>query len=255
MIICKSERELSYMRDAGRVVAETFAELERSVKVGISTGELDLLAEDFIISKGARPAFKGLYGFPATICASLNEEVVHGIPGLRKLKDGDIISIDLGAEINGYYGDSAITFPVGDVSSEAMRLIGVTEEALYLGIDRARAENRLSDISYAIQSHAEKSGFSVVRDYVGHGIGSSMHEEPQVPNFGKPGRGPRLKEGMTLAIEPMINMGTYEVRTLSNNWTVVTLDNKLSAHFEHTVVITGGEPEILTQINRRRPER
>ncbi|MHB8984507.1 MAG: type I methionyl aminopeptidase [Eubacteriales bacterium] len=255
MIICKSERELSYMRDAGRVVAETFAELERSVKVGISTGELDLLAEDFIISKGARPAFKGLYGFPATICASLNEEVVHGIPGLRKLKDGDIISIDLGAEINGYYGDSAITFPAGDVSSEAMRLIGVTEEALYLGIDRARAENRLSDISYAIQSHAEKSGFSVVRDYVGHGIGSSMHEEPQVPNFGKPGRGPRLKEGMTLAIEPMINMGTYEVRTLSNNWTVVTLDNKLSAHFEHTVVITGGEPEILTQINRRRPER
>ncbi|MHB1043269.1 MAG: type I methionyl aminopeptidase [Eubacteriales bacterium] len=255
MIICKSERELSYMRDAGRVVAETFAELERSVKVGISTGELDLLAEDFIISKGARPAFKGLYGFPATICASLNEEVVHGIPGLRKLKDGDIISIDLGAEINGYYGDSAITFPAGDVSSEAMRLIGVTEEALYLGIDRARAENRLSDISYEIQSHAEKSGFSVVRDYVGHGIGSSMHEEPQVPNFGKPGRGPRLKEGMTLAIEPMINMGTYEVRTLSNNWTVVTLDNKLSAHFEHTVVITGGEPEILTQINRRRPER
>lgn len=255
MIICKSERELSYMRDAGRVVAETFAELERSVKVGISTGELDLLAEDFIISKGARPAFKGLYGFPATICASLNEEVVHGIPGLRKLKDGDIISIDLGAEINGYFGDSAITYPVGDVSSEVMRLIRVTEEALYLGIDRARAENRLSDISYAVQSHAEKSGFSVVRDYVGHGIGSSMHEEPQVPNFGKPGRGPRLKEGMTLAIEPMINMGTYEVRTLSNNWTVVTLDDKLSAHFEHTVAITGGEPEILTKLNCRRPDR
>lgn len=255
MIICKSERELSYMRDAGRVVAETFSELAGSVKVGVSTGELDQLAEDFIISKGARPAFKGLYGFPATICASLNEEVVHGIPGLRKLMDGDIISIDLGAEINGFFGDSAITFPVGDVGSEAMRLIRVTEEALYLGINRARAGNRLSDLSHAIQSHAEKNGYSVVRDYVGHGIGSSMHEEPQVPNFGKPGRGPRLKAGMTLAIEPMVNMGTFEVRTLSNNWTVVTLDDKLSAHFEHTIAITDDEPEILTKINRRQPNR
>ncbi|MCL6638777.1 MAG: type I methionyl aminopeptidase [Firmicutes bacterium] len=248
MITCKSGRELSYMRDAGRVLAETFEEMAKAVDVGVTTGELDRLAEDFIIKKGARPAFKGLYGFPAAICASVNEEVVHGIPGLRKLKDGDIISIDIGAEINGYYGDSAVTYPVGNVSSEAMALLKATEEAMYRGIDRARAGNRLSDISNAVQTCAESYGYSVVRDYVGHGIGSSMHEEPQLPNFGKPGRGPRLKEGMTLAIEPMVNMGTFEVRTLSNNWTVVTLDAKLSAHFEHTVAITDDEPEILTKL-------
>jgi methionyl aminopeptidase len=248
MITCKSDRELAYMRDAGRVVARTHAELARAVKVGVSTAELDRLAEDFIVKAGAKPAFKGLYGFPYTICASVNEEVVHGFPGLRKLESGDIISIDIGAEINGYFGDSAVTLPVGDVSSEALQLLKVTEESLYKGIEQARDGNRLSDISHAVQTCAESRGYSVVRDYVGHGIGSKPHEEPQVPNFGKPGRGPRLKAGMTLAIEPMINMGTYEVRTLSNNWTVVTLDTKLSAHFEHTVAITYDEPEILTKL-------
>jgi len=251
MITCKSEKELNYMRDAGRVVARTLAELGKAVKPGVPTLELDRMAEEFIVDSGARPAFKGLYGFPYTICASVNEEVVHGFPSLRKLKNGDIISIDIGAEINGYYGDSAVTIPVGEVSSEAMQLIKATEESLYKGIERAREGARLSDVSHAIQACAEGYGYSVVRDFVGHGIGSRPHEEPQVPNFGRPGRGPRLKAGMTLAIEPMINMGTYEVRTLSNNWTVVTLDSKLSAHFEHTIAVTEGEPEILTKVGRR----
>ncbi|NMA51895.1 MAG: type I methionyl aminopeptidase, partial [Peptococcaceae bacterium] len=209
--------------------------------------ELDRLAEDFILKAGGTPAFKGLYGFPCSICASINEEVVHGIPSLRKLENGDIISIDVGAEINGYFGDSAVTLPVGDVSREALDLIKVTEECLYRGIEQARDGNRLYDISHAVQTWAEDHGYGVVRDYVGHGIGTKMHEDPQVPNFGRPGRGPRLKAGMTLAIEPMINMGTHEVRTLSNNWTVVTQDGKLSAHFEHTVAITDNEPEILTR--------
>lgn len=248
MITCKSERELSYMRDAGRVVARTHAELAKAVKVGVPTLELDRLAEEFIIKAGAKPAFKGLYDYPFTICASVNEEVVHGLPGLKKLENGDIISIDIGAEINGYFGDSAVTLPVGDVSTKALNLLKATEESLYKGIEKARNGNRLSDISHAVQTCAESYGYSVVRDYVGHGIGSKPHEEPQVPNFGKPGRGPRLRAGMTLAIEPMINMGTYEVRTLSNNWTVVTLDSKLSAHFEHTIAITDDKPEILTKV-------
>ncbi len=247
MITCKSEKELTYMRDAGRLVARTHAELARAVKVGVPTIELDRLAEEFIIKNGGRPAFKGLYGFPYTICSSVNEEVVHGFPGLRKLENGDIISIDIGAEINGYYGDSAVTHPVGDVSREALALLRATEESLYKGIEKAKVGNRLSDISNAVQTCAENYGYSVVRDYVGHGIGKLPHEEPQVPNFGKPGRGPRLKTGMTLAIEPMINMGTYEVKTLSNNWTVVTLDANLSAHFEHTIAITDDIPEILTK--------
>ncbi|OPX84406.1 MAG: Methionine aminopeptidase 1 [Pelotomaculum sp. PtaB.Bin104] len=251
MITCKSDKELAYMRDAGKVVARTLVELKNAVKVNVPTCELDQLAEDFIIKSGARPAFKGLYGFPYSICASVNEEVVHGFPSLRKLKNGDIISIDIGAEVNGYFGDSAITVPVGDVSSEAMQLIRATEESLYKGIDRAKEGARLSDISNAVQTCAEGYGYSVVRDYVGHGIGSSPHEDPQVPNFGKPGRGPRLKAGMTLAIEPMINMGTHEVRTLFNNWTVVTLDEKLSAHFEHTIAITDDKPEILTKVGSR----
>ena len=247
MITCKSDRELAYMRDAGRVVARAHEEIAGAVRVGVSTRELDRIAEDFIVKDGARPAFKGLYGFPYTICASVNEEVVHGFPSLRKLENGDIISIDIGAEINGFFGDSAVTLPVGDVSSEAIDLLKATEECLYKGIGQAKDGNRLSDISHAVQTCAESYGYSVVRDYVGHGIGSKPHEEPQVPNFGKPGRGPRLKAGMTLAIEPMINMGTYEVRTLSNNWTVVTLDAKLSAHFEHTIAVTDDEPEILTK--------
>ncbi len=248
MITCKSEREIAYMREAGRVVAKAHAELARAIRVGITTMELNRLAEAIIVKEGAKPAFKGLYGFPYTICASVNEEVVHGFPSLRKLENGDIISIDIGAEINGYFGDSAATYPVGDVSPEVLKLLKATEESLYKGISMARAGNRLSDISHAVQTCAEGYGYSVVRDYVGHGIGRKPHEDPQVPNFGKPGRGIRLRAGMTLAIEPMINMGTYEVRTLSNNWTVVTLDAKLSAHFEHTIAITDDQPEILTKM-------
>ncbi len=247
MITCKSERELTYMREAGRVVAQTHAEVKKAVRAGVTTRELDRLAEEFIIKSGSKPAFKGLYGFPGTICASVNEEVVHGFPSLRKLENGDIISIDIGTEINGYFSDSAVTLPVGDVSREALDLLKVTEECLYKGIDQARDGNRLSDISNAVQTWAEKHGYGVVRDYVGHGIGAKPHEDPQVPNFGRPGRGPRLKAGMTLAIEPMINLGTHEVKTLSNDWTVVTLDKKLSAHFEHTIAITDDEPEILSK--------
>lgn len=236
------------MRDAGKIVARTLDEIKQAVCPGVTTQELDDIAEKLIARQGAIPAFKGYHGFPACICASVNEEVVHGIPGLRKLKDGDIISIDVGAVINGYYGDSALTLPVGSVSAEAARLLEVTEESLYKGIEQAKDGNRLSDISHAVQSHVEAQGFSVVRDYVGHGIGSSMHEEPQVPNFGRPGRGPRLRPGMTLAIEPMVNTGGYEVRTLLDNWTVVTKDSSLSAHFEHTIAITDTGPEILTKL-------
>ncbi|MBF7083488.1 type I methionyl aminopeptidase [Desulfallas sp. Bu1-1] len=246
MIICKSERELSFMREAGRVVAGAFEAVAKAIRPGVTTAELDRIAEEYIVSRGARPAFKGLYGFPATICASVNDQVVHGIPGLKKLENGDIISIDIGAEINGYFGDAAQTFPVGDISPELEKLLDVTREALVRGINMARNGNRLSDISHAVQSYVEQHGFSVVRDYVGHGIGTRMHEEPQVPNFGRPGRGPRLRTGMTLAIEPMVNMGTYEVHTLPDNWTVVTRDGKPSAHFEHTIAITDDEPLILT---------
>lgn len=248
MIILKTEKELAYMRDAGRIVAGAHAEIAQAVRPGVTTAELDRIAEEYITRKGGRPAFKGLYGYPATICASVNEQVVHGIPGLRVLQNGDIISIDIGAEINGYFGDSAVTLPVGEVSPQVSRLLEVTEQSLYQGIARAVEGNRLTDISHAIQKYVEAHGYSVVRDYVGHGIGSSMHEEPQVPNFGRPGRGPRLKAGMTLAIEPMVNMGTYKVRTLPDNWTVVTDDLQYSAHFEHTIAITESEPEILTRL-------
>jgi len=248
MITIKSKREIAYMRDAGRIVAGTFKELLKLIRPGATTAELACVAEEFIISQGAKPAFKGLYGFPACICVSINEEVVHGIPGLRKLKDGDIISIDIGTEINGYYGDGAQSFPVGNVNEKALRLLKITEESLYEGIKKAHEGNRLSDISNAIQTYVEKNGYSVVRDYVGHGIGKSMHEEPQVPNYGQPNRGPRLSAGMTLAIEPMVNIGTHEVYTLTDNWTVITKDAELSAHFEHTVAITDGEPEILTRL-------
>jgi len=248
MIVLKSDRELNYMRDAGRIVAETHQELKKIVAPGITTRELDKVAEDYITQKGAIPAFKGYHGFPATICASINEEVVHGIPGLRALKTGDIISIDIGAVINGYYGDAAVTLPVGTISEDAARLLQVTEECLYKGIEQVKVDNRLTDISHAIQSYVESNGYSVVRDFVGHGIGTRMHEEPQVPNFGMPGRGPRLKPGMCLAIEPMVNMGTYEVETLLDNWTVVTRDKQLSAHFEHSVAVTEKGPLILTEI-------
>jgi len=246
MITCKSKKELEYMREAGRIVAEVFNEIKKVIEPGITTKELDSIAESYIVGRGAKPAFKGLYGFPASICTSINEQVVHGIPGLRKLENGDIISIDCGAEVNGYYGDAAITLGVGSISAEAELLLQVTEKSLHEGIAKAVAGNRLTDISHAVQHYVESGGFSVVRDYVGHGIGTKMHEDPQVPNFGKPGRGPRLAAGMTLAIEPMVNVGTYEVETLPDKWTVVTKDRKLSAHFEHTIAITEGTPEILT---------
>jgi len=248
MIIIKSQREIELMRKAGEITARALEEIEKHVKPGISTLELDKIAEELILSYNATPAFKGYRGFPASICASINEEVVHGIPGLRRLKDGDIISIDIGAVFQGYYGDAARTFPVGQVSEDALRLIDVTRQSFFEGIAFAKQGYRLSDISHAIQTYVERHNYSVVRDYVGHGIGQNMHEDPQIPNYGPPGKGPRLKAGMTLAIEPMVNMGGFEVYTLKNKWTVVTSDGSLSAHYENTIVITDGEPEILTMI-------
>jgi len=248
LIVLKSSQEIDKMRQAGRIVAETLAELGETVKPGVTTLELDALARRRIKQSGGSPAFLGYHGFPASICASINEEVVHGIPGLRRLKSGDIISIDVGVCYKGYYGDSTVTFPVGEISNLAQRLIDVSRNSLYRGIENARAGNRLYDISSAIQVTAESEGFSVVRNYVGHGIGSQMHEEPQVPNFGKPGRGPKLEAGMVLAIEPMVNAGTWEVETLQDSWTVVTRDRKLSVHFEHTVAILENGPEILTAL-------
>jgi methionyl aminopeptidase len=246
LIIVKSLQEIELMRQAGRIVAGTLQELAGAVRPGITTIKLDALARQYIQKSGARPAFLGYHGFPATICTSLNEEVVHGIPGLRRLKAGDIISIDVGVFYKGYYGDAAATFPVGEVSPLAKRLLEVTRESLYKGIEKAYPGNRLYDISAAIQTYVESRGFSVVRSYVGHGIGSEMHEEPQVPNFGLPGKGPLLEAGMVLAIEPMVNAGTWEVETLSDDWTVVTKDRNLSAHFEHTVAIMQDGPDILT---------
>ncbi|GBG55975.1 methionine aminopeptidase [Sporomusaceae bacterium FL31] len=248
MIILKSDRELAYMRDAGQIVAETLVEVKKAVKPGVSTLELDRIAEEYIKGRGAIPTFKGYNGFPGNICASINEQVVHGIPGLKKLKNGDNVSIDIGAVINGYNGDAAVTIAVGEVDAEMQKLLDVTEQSLNKGIEKAMAGNRLGDISHAIQAYAEEYGYGVVRDYVGHGIGRKMHEDPQVPNYGHPGRGPRLKSGMTLAIEPMINLGTHEVKTLDDGWTVVTTDGKPSAHFEHTIAITDGKPEILTKL-------
>jgi methionyl aminopeptidase len=248
MIILTSDKEIAYMRDAGRIVAGALTEITKAVAPEVTTRQIDQIAEDFIRKAGATPAFKGYHGFPGTICSSVNEEVVHGIPGLRQLKSGDTVSIDVGAVINGYNGDAAITLPVGEIDAEVQRLLDVTEQSLYQGIEKATPNHRLTDISYAIQSYAETFGYSVVRDYVGHGIGRNMHEDPQVPNFGIPSRGPRLKPGMTLAIEPMINVGTYEVETLSDGWTVVTRDRKRSAHFEHTIAITQQGPEILTKL-------
>ncbi len=247
MIELKTLSQIASMRKAGQIVAETLALMREMVHPGVTTQELDRVAEDYIRKQGAVPAFKGYNGFPATLCTSVNEQVVHGLPGLRKLESGDIISIDCGAVIDGYFGDAAVTLPVGDIAPEVKQLLQVTEESLHQGITQAARGHRLHDISYAIQSYVERYGFSVVRDYVGHGIGKAMHEEPQIPNFGKPGRGPRLDVGMVLAIEPMVNKGTFEVRTLNDHWTVVTKDGQASAHFEHTVAITENGPEILTR--------
>ena len=228
-------------------MAETLALMRELAKPGITTLDLDRTAEEYIRAQGAVPAFKGYNGFPATLCTSVNEQVVHGIPSLRYLESGDIISIDCGALIDGYFGDAAVTLPIGEVGEDIQKLLRVTEESLMLGIAQANLGNRLYDVSYAVQTHVEANGLSVVRDYVGHGIGRAMHEDPQIPNFGKPGRGPRLEVGMALAIEPMVNMGTYEVQTLKDHWTVVTKDSRPSAHFEHTVAITENGPEILTR--------
>jgi len=248
MITIKSKRELALMRHAGRVIAEVLQELENAIRPGITTLELDRIAERYIKKANCLPAFKGYHGFPASICASVNEEVVHGIPSLRRLIEGDIVSIDVGAVYQGYFGDAAATFPVGVVSEETRRLISVTEQSLHWGMAQAVEGKHLTDISHAVQAYVEENGFSVVRNYVGHGIGNQMHEEPQVPNFGKPGRGPRLQAGMALAIEPMVNTGTWHVETLQDNWTVVTLDRKYSAHFEHTVAVGKEKPEILTAL-------
>ena len=247
MIVCRSATELERMREAGRLVGEVLTELTAAVAPGVSTAELDEIAERRIRQAGATPAFKGYHGYPATICASINDEVIHGIPsGRRVLAEGDIISIDVGAALDGYYGDSAVTLPVGKVSEQAATLLRVTEESLYKAIEQARPGKRVSDIGHAVQRHVEAFGFSVVREFVGHGIGVRMHEEPQVPNYGEPGHGPRLAEGMVLAIEPMVNAGKPAVKVLADGWTAVTRDTSLSAHFEHTVAVTSGEPWILT---------
>ena len=251
MITLKSPREIETMAAAGRIVAETLALMGRTVRAGVSTKELDRRAEEFIRSHpGALPSFKGLYDFPATLCTSINHEVVHGIPSAKRvLKDGDLISVDVGVQLEGLHADSAATFPVGDITPEARHLLQVTRDALAAGIAQAKAGNHVGDIGHAVQEVAEAAGYSVVREMVGHGIGAAFHEEPQVPNFGKPKRGARLVAGMTIAIEPMVNVGGSEIRTLADKWTVVTADSSLSAHFEHTVAIgeNGEAPRILTR--------
>ncbi len=244
----KSPDEIALMRDAGRIVCEILDELEKAVAPGVTTWDLDALAEKLIYEKGARPAFKGYLGFPSCLCASINHEVVHGIPSKkRKLAEGDLMKLDFGVVYRGFFGDSARTVPVGKVSLEAELLVKATREALQRAIAAAVPGNRIGDISHAIQSHAESLGFSVVRSFTGHGIGRKLHEKPEVPNFGEPGSGMKLRPGMTLAIEPMVNAGTYEVGLLEDDWTAVTLDYKLSAHFEHTVVVTEHGPEVLTR--------
>ncbi|MBN9656068.1 type I methionyl aminopeptidase [Halobacillus litoralis] len=247
MIICKTSRELDIMREAGRIVALTHQKLEQKIQPGITTGELDKIADEFIRSMDAIPSFKGYNGFRGSICASVNEELVHGIPGDRVLNEGDIISIDIGAKYKGYHGDSAWTYPVGTVDDETMELLRVTEQSLFKGLDEAKPGVRLSNISHAIQSFVEPEGFSIVREYVGHGVGQELHEDPQIPHYGPPNKGPRLKPGMVLAVEPMVNAGSRYVKTLGDHWTVVTQDGKRCAHFEHTIAITDEGYEILTK--------
>jgi methionyl aminopeptidase len=247
VVVCKSAEELRRMRVASELVADVLAELERLVAPGVTTADLDGVAERLVRDAGAEPAFKGYRGYPASLCTSVNEEVVHGIPSPRRvLREGDIISIDMGVKAGGFYGDSAITVGVGRIGERAADLLRVTRESLWKGIAAARAGGRVSDIGHAVQTHVEAHGFSVVRDFVGHGIGASLHEEPQVPNYGPAGKGEKIREGMTLAIEPMVNMGRPGVQTLADAWTAVTRDRSLSAHFEHTVAITAGGPEVLT---------
>lgn len=249
MIFLKSPGEIEKMARSGRIVADVLEALKDVVKIGLTTKEIEDFADERIRALGGIPAFKGYRGYPASVCTSVNEQVVHGIPSTRVLKDGDIVSIDIGVLLDGFYGDGAVTIPVGTIDREAAELIRVTEEALYLGIQSAVEGNRLYDISGAIQRHVEKNGFSIVRLFVGHGIGRELHEEPQVPNYGVPGQGPRLKRGMTLAIEPMVNAGSHEVIVLDDGWTAVTKDGRKSAHFEHTVLVTSDKPRILTKYN------
>ncbi|WP_144463322.1 type I methionyl aminopeptidase [Siminovitchia fortis] len=248
MIICKTPREIEIMREAGRIVALTHQELVKHIQPGITTKEIDSIAEKFIKQHDAYPSFLGYNGFKGSVCASVNEELVHGIPGKRVLKDGDIITLDIGAEYNGYHGDSAWTYAVGKIDDETKQLLDVTEESLYKGLEEAKPGARLSNISHAVQTYVESNGFSIVREYVGHGIGQSLHEDPQIPNYGPPNKGPRLRPGMVLAIEPMVNAGSRYVRTLADNWTVVTVDGKMCAHFEHTIAITDTGFEILTRL-------
>jgi len=248
MIILKSRQEIEKMRKSNAIVAAILEELRKKIRPGVKTIELDRLSEDLALKKGARPAFKGYRGYPYSLCTSVNSEVVHGMPSERELKEGDIVSLDFGILSDGYYGDAAVTVPVGEITPEARRLLKITEEALYRGIAEVKAGNRLGDISAAIQGHVEAAGYSVVRDLVGHGIGKSLHEDPQVPNYGSGGRGIELKPGMVFAIEPMVNEGAYRVEILRDGWTVVTADGKLSAHFEHSVAITENGPVILSRI-------
>ena len=245
MIILKTPDEIAVMAKASRVVAEALLVLKDAVKPGVTTDELDKLAESEIRARGAMPAFKGYRNYPKTLCASVNEQVVHGIPSKRVLKEGDIVGLDLGAIVGGFYGDSAVTVGVGRIDEKTATLVRVTEESLSLAIEQAQVGNRLSDISHAVQRHVEAAGYSVVTEFVGHGIGRQLHEEPQVPNYGKPGQGPRLQSGMVLAIEPMVNMGGSAVRVLDDRWTAVTVDGSLSAHFEHTIAIQPSGPAIV----------
>ena len=246
MIVCRSQSEIEKLRRVNHLVAQILAELRTMVGPGVTTQDIDALAEQRVREAGAEPAFKGYHGYPATVCASVNEQVVHGIPSKRALVEGDILSIDMGAKLDGFYGDSAVTVAVGAVAPEAAELLRVTEESLFRAIDAVKPGARVSDIGAAVQQHVEAHGFSVVREFVGHGIGTSLHEEPQIANYGPAGRGPRLAEGMVLAIEPMVNTGKADVKVLSDRWTAVTRDGSLSAHFEHTVVVTADGCEVLT---------
>ena len=246
MIAIKNERELTLMRKACRITAAARALAGEMVRPGVSTKQIDKAVHDFIVSQGAQPSFLGYGGFPASSCISVNSTVIHGIPGGYILKEGDIVSIDVGAYYQGFHGDCAATFPCGAISAEAQKLIDVTKQSFFEGMRFATQGHRVSDISHAIQKHVESNGFSVVRSFVGHGVGAQLHEEPEVPNYGAPGRGPRMLPGMTIAVEPMVNAGVYDVRVLKDGWTTVTADGKLSAHYENTVLITDGEPEILT---------
>ena len=246
MISLKSDREIQAMRKAGRITAQARALAGSMIRPGVTTHEIDTAVRRFIESHGAKPSFLGYGGFPGSACISINEEVIHGIPGPRKLKEGDIVSVDVGAYIGGFHGDCAATYPCGKISEEAQRLIDVTRQSFFEGFAQAREGNRISDISHAVQAYVEANGFSVVREYVGHGVGRNMHEAPEIPNYGAPGHGPKLLRGMTIAVEPMVNAGTAAIRQMSDGWTVKTRDGKYAAHYENTILITAGEPEILT---------